>query len=363
MGTPGYISPEQSVGQSDVDARSDVYAIGATMFHMLTGHMAFPGESVQGILGRQIAGLPPQASEVNPEVPTWLSNVVAQALAADRRERFQSAAEMAEALRAGRRSGEQAGGIREYLVQQIREDDPTPNMVRAATGEIHPPWDRRSSRRRLAGPAGRTTLFSWSLYLGLAGATAGYFLLVPMTFTLRNNLMLPVELSIEDGVVRTIDPAGSLAIRFPEGGRLVGRWFGVQPTLDSGRTQAGQPVSGVIRIDGVTAAELLLRRVRRSIDSWTDGSVVFAPRVRNEGSRPVRVTVGRAGGQPQCNCPVGPGEERLLGYYRLESSSFVRVQSDPKHAVVFGNLESRIDLNTGVLPLMVNDTILSRSSQ
>ena len=361
MGTPGYISPEQAVGQNDLDGRSDVYAIGATMFHMLTGTTVFPGETSQDILGQQIATPPPQVNELNPAVPIWLSEVVSQALTPDRRHRFQSAAEMAEALRVGRRSGEFASPALQQPVEQIREDDPTPQMVRSAAPTT-PPWNRRSIRRRgrRRAPA-RSTLFSWSLYLGLAGAAAAYFLLIPVTLVLENNLLLPVEVSIEDEGVRTIQPGGSLSLKLPENGRMIGRWFGVQPETDLNHPQAGEPVSGLFRIDGLTASELLLRRVRRSIDSWTDGSTIFAPRVRNFASQPVRVTVGRAGGvMEHCDCLVSPGEERLLGYYRLESNSFVRIESARNKAVVFRNLESRIDLNTGMVDLLVNDTILTR---
>ena len=372
MGTPGYISPEQAIGQNDIDGRSDVYAVGATMFHMLTGTTVFPGEPSRDILGQQITSPPPQAKEVNPAVPAWLSEVVSQALTPDRRDRFQSAAEMAEALRAGQRSGAFASPVLQHQVEQIREDDPTPPMVRAtaptpqavrATAPVTPPWNRRSIRRGRRRTTTRSSVFSWSLYLGLAGVTSAYFLLIPVTLDLKNNLLLPVEVSIEDGGVRTIPSAGSLSLKLPADGRMVGRWFGVQPVIGSNQPPAGEPVSGVFRIDGLTASELLLRRVRRSIDSWTDGSIIFAPRVRNFASQPVRVTVGRGGGvMLHCDCLVSPGEERLLGYYRLESASFVRIESARSKSVVFRNLESRIDLNTGMVDLLVNDTLLSRFS-
>ena len=364
MGTPGYISPEQALGQDDIDARSDVYAVGATMHHLLTGTTIFPGVASQEILGRQLTGELPLSHDLNPAVPAWLSNIVVRALAPDRRDRFQSAAEMAEALRVGRRSGGHVMPAPVRAVQQIREDDPTPQMVKVATGEVKPPWQRRSvSGRRRKWSSRVASRFSWPLFLGLAGVVAGYFLLVPVTFTLQNNLLLPVEFSTGDGAVSTVASAGTLSLPIPQDGRLIARWFAVQPVIDSGQPQAGEPVSGMLRIEGLTATELMLRRVSRSIDSWSEGSVIFAPRVRNSSSRPVRVTVSRLGGAEHCNCLVNPGEERLLGYYRLEPSSFVRMRAGNGVAAVFRNLESLIDLNTGLLELNVNDTILSRSPQ
>ena len=143
----------------------------------------------------------------------------------------------------------------------------------------------------------------------------------------------------------------------------MGRWFVVQPPLAGATPRVAESLSGITRIDGLTAVELLLRRVRRSVDSWSDGSVIYAPRVSNATAEPVRVLVTRSGNQGLCNCIVGPGETRLLGYFRLESSSAIHLSGAGGRSVVFRNLESRIDLNTGLLVLNVNDTILSRSPQ
>jgi serine/threonine protein kinase len=362
MGTPGYVSPEQACGQDDIDARSDVYAIGATMFHLLTGTMIFPGTSDVEILGRQLTGASPPAHERNPRVPNWLSDILARALAPDRGQRFQTAADMADALREGSRAGIPGTPV-PPMVERIRDDDPTPRMVPAANGKVAPPWQRRSSRAPSPVRSARRSRFSWPLFLGLAGSVAAYFLLVPVTFTLQNNLLLPVEFSTDNGVVRTIPAGGEMSLQLQQDGRVVGRWFVVQPTLDSTGPQAGEPVSGMIRIDGLNATQLLLRRTRRSIDSWSEGSGIFAPMIRNETSRPVRVTVSRAGGLVHCNCSVEPGEARLLGYYRLESSSFVRVEAVPGLATVFRDLESRMNLNTGMLELAITDSSLVPSNK
>ena len=360
MGTPGYISPEQSLGQNDVDARSDIYAIGATMYHLLSGMTIFPGEKPQDVLGQQLTTTSVMVHEVNPGVPVWLSAILARALAPNRRDRFQTAAEMTDAIKAGRRSGSLDAEARQSGLGQIREDDPTPRMVPAASGEIRSPWQRRSgsrSRRRRK----TTSLWSWTPYLGLAAIAAAWFLMVPMTLSLRNNLLVPVEFSTEDGTIRSIAPGQELGLPMASSGRFVGRWFAVQPPIDS--AQLGEAVSGVLRVNSLRALELLGRRVRRSIDSWSEGSIVFTPRVENTSSRPVLVTVGRTGGAAHCRCPVPPGETRMLGYYRLEPGSFVKVEGGRDRTALFANLESRIDLNTGILDLQVNDTILSRSRQ
>ena len=346
IGTPGYISPEQAADQQDSTARSDIYAAGATLYHLLTGTVMAEGRPLH---------------LANPAVPEWLSAIVMQAMADDPALRFRTAAEMAEALQVGRRSGGFPSQPSPQPVAQIRDDDPTPPMVKLETGPVVQPWHQRSAPNRRRRPTVTSSRSFWLLFFGLAGTVAGYFLVVPVTLDLRNNLLVPLEMSTTGGGIRSIAPGGALSIRLPQEGRVMGRWFVVQPEMGRVGENPGETVSGVIRIEGLTAGELLLRRVRRSIDSWTDGSVIYAPRVVNGTGQPVRVLVTRSNSRGLCNCTVGPGETRLLGYYRLESSSAIQIIATGGRSATFRNLESRIDLNTGLLELDVNDTILSRT--
>ncbi len=64
LGTPGYISPEQTLG-NPVDGRSDVYSMGSTMFHLLTGVTTFAGDSPRSIIGRQITEEAPIPAAMN----------------------------------------------------------------------------------------------------------------------------------------------------------------------------------------------------------------------------------------------------------------------------------------------------------
>ena len=106
LGTPAYTSPEQVLGQPEVDHRSDIYGLGSTMYHLLTGTMIATGDTPQEIIGRQLTGDIPVASTVNPRIPAWLSNAVMCALERRPEDRYQSARALAEALRAG----DQVGG-------------------------------------------------------------------------------------------------------------------------------------------------------------------------------------------------------------------------------------------------------------
>ncbi|MEM7204150.1 MAG: serine/threonine-protein kinase [Planctomycetota bacterium] len=96
-GTPGYMAPELTGGDVDaVDGRADVYSLGATLYQMLTGRTPFEGSTLIAFLHQAESALPPPPTGLSAAVDA----IVQKALAHDPAERFQSAAEMAEALRA-----------------------------------------------------------------------------------------------------------------------------------------------------------------------------------------------------------------------------------------------------------------------
>jgi serine/threonine protein kinase len=98
MGTPSYMPPEQARGAT-VDARADVYALGAMLYHILAGAPPFSGESSAAILDKVIAGPPIPVEQREPGVPPDLAAIVRQAMARDPNDRYASAVALAEDLR------------------------------------------------------------------------------------------------------------------------------------------------------------------------------------------------------------------------------------------------------------------------
>jgi serine/threonine protein kinase len=100
LGTIAYAAPEQLTG-GIVDARSDIYSMGAVVFEMLTGRVPFPGADAMAILSAHLNAPVPRVYDSWGEVPAWADLAVGRALAKDPRDRWQSIGDFGQALSAG----------------------------------------------------------------------------------------------------------------------------------------------------------------------------------------------------------------------------------------------------------------------
>ncbi|HKJ26520.1 MAG TPA: protein kinase, partial [Anaerolineales bacterium] len=98
VGTALYMAPEIIKAES-VDKRVDIYSLGVTLYETLTGKPPYQADSAMSLLMMHVNDPIPDLKEINPEVPAALVSVVEKALAKDKEDRFQSAAEFARALR------------------------------------------------------------------------------------------------------------------------------------------------------------------------------------------------------------------------------------------------------------------------
>ncbi|MBA2393920.1 MAG: protein kinase [Ktedonobacteraceae bacterium] len=122
LGTLEYMAPEQ-INRTEVDARTDVYALGVVLFQMLTGRVPFLSTTTTGLMYQHVHTPPPMVNELNPTVPGILVQITARALAKAPEARFQSAEAMAQAL--------------EIALNGVKNEHKTDDLSRS--GPIAPP--------------------------------------------------------------------------------------------------------------------------------------------------------------------------------------------------------------------------------
>jgi serine/threonine-protein kinase len=98
VGTPTYMSPEQTVGERNIDGRTDVYSLGVMLFEMLAGEPPFGGPTAQAIAAKRMSGEIPSLRRLRPSVPEPLELVVRTALATIPADRFITPGQFAQAL-------------------------------------------------------------------------------------------------------------------------------------------------------------------------------------------------------------------------------------------------------------------------
>jgi len=99
LGTPSFMAPERLEGRA-VTGRSDLFALGVSLYQLLAGELPFRAESMAGLMEKIIHTPHPSLRSVRPDLPVCVSAIVDRALQKDPNDRFQSAGEMARFLRA-----------------------------------------------------------------------------------------------------------------------------------------------------------------------------------------------------------------------------------------------------------------------
>jgi serine/threonine-protein kinase len=143
LGTPSYMSPEQFIDAQDVDARADIWGIGATLFELLAGTPPFTGAALPQIYTAVMHQPIPGLGRVVPDLPQGLDKVVATCLTREREKRYANAAELAEALEpyAAEASRDSVSRIRRIVIEGRESldltdslEDPIASAVAAASG-------------------------------------------------------------------------------------------------------------------------------------------------------------------------------------------------------------------------------------
>ena len=101
VGTPAYMSPEQASGDKSLDARTDVYSLGAVLFELLSGEPPYTGATAQQIIVKRFTDPVPSVRRTRPNVPEAVDQAIQRALAPIPADRFATPAQFAQALGGG----------------------------------------------------------------------------------------------------------------------------------------------------------------------------------------------------------------------------------------------------------------------
>jgi serine/threonine-protein kinase len=169
IGTPAYMSPEQSMGEREIDGRSDLYSLGVVGYQMLTGELPFQAASTPALLVKHLSERPAPVVELCPDVPHDLDRAVMLMLEKEPDDRFSSAGALAAAL--------ETGDMPELPVlsrsAELRPPSGTRPAYRPQTREQPAPDDltTREERTRWEAPtvvAFRKKLAPWLIFGGVS---------------------------------------------------------------------------------------------------------------------------------------------------------------------------------------------------
>ena len=167
VGTLAYMSPEQ-VNQGELDARTDLFSLGAVLYEAATGHRAFGATSTAAILDAILHESPTSPARINPQVPTRLEEIITRALEKDRNLRYQSAADLRADLKLLQRDLEAARAL-------------TPSVTPGAPTRLPP---ERLPSRRWGLPVGAAMLLAAAGFLGwrfMPGSSSPLVKVTPLT--------------------------------------------------------------------------------------------------------------------------------------------------------------------------------------
>jgi serine/threonine protein kinase len=142
VGTPTYMSPEQAVGEREIDGRSDIYSLGVLAYQMLTGRVPFTGGNSMALLLKHVTESPRPIAELRPETPRALRDAIERALMKEPEDRWPTAATLRDALAS---DGAAGASWRAENREPVRYASPLPDSARRdrvvrGRARVHSRW-------------------------------------------------------------------------------------------------------------------------------------------------------------------------------------------------------------------------------
>jgi len=173
MGTPQYISPEQAMGKSDLDQRTDLYSFGVMLYEMVVGRVPFSADTPFAIIHDHIFTPLPMPRTVNPSVPESVERVLLKALAKERNDRFADASQLVASFKqAWNDSGTPMQGTFVRVSQMMQPVEKAPERVAQVPAPVAapPPAKRAKAVNVAAGSGSRSKEGDSSTWLWVAAA-------------------------------------------------------------------------------------------------------------------------------------------------------------------------------------------------
>jgi len=123
IGTPAYMSPEQSRGAKDIDCRADIYSLGITLFQMLTAQLPFEAETPYAVIAAHLEQPLPDPKSISPEIPDSVSALIQRMCAKDPSQRYEAPAQLVDEIDAIARPG--AAGPTQPIQTEAFRQQPT----------------------------------------------------------------------------------------------------------------------------------------------------------------------------------------------------------------------------------------------
>jgi tRNA A-37 threonylcarbamoyl transferase component Bud32 len=262
VGTPHYMAPEQVQGD-DIDGRADIYALGATLYRILTGTVPFDGSGVEVVVAHLARSVRP-VRELAPAVPAALEAIVMKCLAKRVSDRWENATQLARAL-AEVATGAAADPVRAPRAKRLSASPPARATARAATGRPErDDADARDADDPAPPPAARARRRGT---LAITGAAVAIAIGAGVAFAIGAG-----GSGDSDGAARRGGSAGDVATLTPDAAV-------VEPPLT--RTRALVVDDGGLSMRVVVPEQIAVgESVRFALEIWdADGAPVAAPEV------------------------------------------------------------------------------------